>query len=154
MAASANRSRATSDTSMTDAPVARAAYDDSMNVDTPDYTDSEDPNTTASSVVDGPADGRKRRSEATQLRKSVFGKKHGALMDTKVGSLCCQAILRLPVMHVCRARTSMTPLTDIPFAHLKLSPLPPRLRQPPQQFPQAQYATRKGNEGANAPAGR
>lgn len=84
---------------MTDAPAAPAAYDDSMNVDTPDYTDSEDPNTTASSVVDGPADGRKRRSEATQLRKSVFGKKHGALNDTKVGSLTDRQLSQhLPLM--------------------------------------------------------
>ena len=44
------------------------------------------PNTTASSVV-GDAmqlDGRKRRSEATQLRKSVFGKKHNRLDESKV----------------------------------------------------------------------
>ena len=44
------------------------------------------PNTTASSVM-GDAfqpDGRKRRIEATQLRKTVFGKKHSRLDDTKV----------------------------------------------------------------------
>ena len=29
-------------------------------------------------------DGRKRRIEATQLRKTVFGKKHSRLDDTKV----------------------------------------------------------------------
>ena len=44
------------------------------------------PNTTASSIA-GDAmqtDGRKRRSEATQLRKSVFGKKHNRLDESKV----------------------------------------------------------------------
>ena len=56
------------------------------NDDTPDYTDSDtQPNTTASSVAgDVPAfDGRKRRSEALQLRKSVLGKKHGRLDESK-----------------------------------------------------------------------
>ena len=54
--------------------------------DTPDYTDSDtNPNTTASSVA-GDAiqiDGRKKRSEAFQLRKSVLGKKHGRLDESK-----------------------------------------------------------------------
>ncbi|KAI4124351.1 MAG: hypothetical protein LQ341_007086, partial [Variospora aurantia] len=43
-------------------------------------------NTTASSVVGdaaAPADGRKRRTEATLLRKSVFGKKHNRLDESK-----------------------------------------------------------------------
>ena len=73
--------------------------------DTPDYTvgylrvvtplkgtdlDTQDsdtnPNTTASSVAGDFAhgDGRKRRSEAHQLRKSVLGKKHGSLNESKV----------------------------------------------------------------------
>ena len=44
------------------------------------------PNTTASSIAgDTPFDGRKKRSEATQLRKSVFGKKHRSLDESKVG---------------------------------------------------------------------
>lgn len=44
------------------------------------------PNTTASSVAGDTihVDGRKRRSEATQLRKSVFGKKHNRLDESKV----------------------------------------------------------------------
>jgi SWI/SNF-related matrix-associated actin-dependent regulator of chromatin subfamily A member 5 len=44
------------------------------------------PNTTASSVAgDAPrVDGRKRRSEAIQLRKSVFGKKLNRLDESKV----------------------------------------------------------------------
>ena len=56
--------------------------------DTPDYTDSDtNPNTTASSVAgDIPADGRRRRIEANQLRKSVLGKKHDRLGESKV---CC-----------------------------------------------------------------
>ncbi|KAN0080592.1 SNF2 family N-terminal domain containing protein [Elaphomyces granulatus] len=54
--------------------------------DTPEYTDSDtNPNTTASSVADELAriDGRKRRSEAFALRKSVLGKKHGRLDESK-----------------------------------------------------------------------
>ncbi|CAI7567863.1 unnamed protein product [Penicillium glandicola] len=53
--------------------------------DTPDYTDSDtNPNTTASSVAgDAVADGRRRRSEANHLRKSILGKKHGRLDNTK-----------------------------------------------------------------------
>jgi len=52
-------------------------------VDTPDYTDSEaGPNTTASSVA-GDADGRKRRWEGNALRKSVLGKKHDRLGESK-----------------------------------------------------------------------
>ncbi|PGH15336.1 hypothetical protein AJ79_02502 [Helicocarpus griseus UAMH5409] len=59
--------------------------DESM-VDTPDYTDSDtNPNTTASSVAGDAVqqDGRKRRSDAFQLRKSVLGKKHGRLDESK-----------------------------------------------------------------------
>ena len=56
--------------------------------ETPDYTDSDtNPNTTASSVAgDLPPDGRKRRSEANQLRRSIFGKKHDRLGESKVQS--------------------------------------------------------------------
>ncbi|MCJ1290865.1 hypothetical protein MMC34_002407 [Xylographa carneopallida] len=56
------------------------------NQDTPDYTDSDtNPNTTASSIAgdNSHMDGRKKRSEATQLRKSVFGKKHNRLDESK-----------------------------------------------------------------------
>ena len=44
------------------------------------------PNTTASSIAgdNSHMDGRKKRSEATQLRKSVFGKKHNRLDESKV----------------------------------------------------------------------
>lgn len=50
-----------------------------------EYTDSDTgPNTTASSVAGDATDGRKRRSEAHQLRKAVFGKKHGRLNESKV----------------------------------------------------------------------
>ena len=47
------------------------------------------PNTTESSVAGdaGPFDGRRRRSEATQLRKSILGKKHGRLDESKVTDL-------------------------------------------------------------------
>ncbi|KAI9671924.1 MAG: hypothetical protein M1817_002345 [Caeruleum heppii] len=63
--------------------------DESM-VDAPDnndFTEDSDtnPNTTATSEAgDVPyTDGRKRRSEATALRKSVFGKKHNRLDESK-----------------------------------------------------------------------
>lgn len=80
------------DTPMTDVPpprhkVHRPSFGHLNSVyadDTPDYTDSE-PNTTASSVAgDTPqADGRKKRNEALQLRKSILGKQHGQLNETK-----------------------------------------------------------------------
>ena len=49
------------------------------------------PNTTATSDAEGvfQPDGRKRRIEATNLRKSVFGKKHNRLDESKVD--CCIA---------------------------------------------------------------
>ena len=61
---------------------------DGMDVDqeTPDYTDSDtNPNTTTASSVagDAPRDNRRRRIEASQLRKSVLGKKHGRLDESK-----------------------------------------------------------------------
>lgn len=58
----------------------------------PDDTEDSDtnPNTTGSSIVgeQTAADGRKRRSEATQLRRSVFGKKHDRLDESKVARSC------------------------------------------------------------------
>ncbi|EAT86336.2 hypothetical protein SNOG_06505 [Parastagonospora nodorum SN15] len=53
--------------------------------DTPDYTDSDtNPNTTASSVAgDAPVDGRKKRAEALNMRKSIYGKKHDRLGASK-----------------------------------------------------------------------
>lgn len=53
--------------------------------ETPDYTDSDtNPNTTASSVVgESLGDSRKRRTEANQLRRSIFGKKHDRLGESK-----------------------------------------------------------------------
>ncbi|MCJ1250726.1 hypothetical protein MMC30_007954 [Trapelia coarctata] len=80
-----------SDTSMVDEedyPAGRKAIvnDNTDNQETPDYTDSDtNPNTTASSIAGDAShlDGRKRRTEATQLRKSVFGKKHNMLDESK-----------------------------------------------------------------------
>ncbi len=64
--------------------------------ETPDFTEDSDtnPNTTASSVAGEPlnADGRKRRSEATQLRRSVFGKKHDTLGQSKVSFMLVMGI--------------------------------------------------------------
>ena len=61
-------------------------YLNPYNDDTPDYTDSDtNPNTTASSVAgDTPHhDGRKKRTEALQLRKSILGKKNARLGESK-----------------------------------------------------------------------
>src|ERR1700761_265658 len=58
-------------------------------LDTPAYTDSESQatGTRASSVAPGgdagPVDGRKRRWEGNALRKSMFGKKHERLGESK-----------------------------------------------------------------------
>ncbi|TAQ90161.1 hypothetical protein B7494_g1453 [Chlorociboria aeruginascens] len=77
------------DISMAEAsdPVAQVASEFMAINDTPDFTEDSDtnPNTTASSVVGEilTGDGRKRRSEATQLRRSVFGKKHDRLGESK-----------------------------------------------------------------------
>ncbi|KXX76379.1 ISWI chromatin-remodeling complex ATPase ISW2 [Madurella mycetomatis] len=76
------------DASMPDAPEQNQSFQagEGMDVDeTPDYTDSDtNPNTTASSVAGDPVvDGRKRRSEANQLRRSIFGKKHDRLGESK-----------------------------------------------------------------------
>lgn len=54
--------------------------DDTLNQDTPGYTDSES-NTRASSVVG--ESHQMRKSEASQLRKSVLGKKHNRLGESK-----------------------------------------------------------------------
>ncbi|KAF2260574.1 hypothetical protein CC78DRAFT_536329 [Lojkania enalia] len=54
--------------------------------DTPDYTDSDtNPNTTASSVAGDatPADGRKRRTEVFNMRKSMYDKKRDRLGASK-----------------------------------------------------------------------
>lgn len=45
------------------------------------------PNTSTNSVAGDAPDGRKRRSDATQLRKSTFGKKHAKLDESKVAFL-------------------------------------------------------------------
>ncbi|KAK8925457.1 hypothetical protein VCV18_005886 [Metarhizium anisopliae] len=67
------------------APRSRASGNCQEVDETPDYTDSDtNPNTTASSVVGEPlTDGRKRRSEANQLRRSIFGRKHDRLGESK-----------------------------------------------------------------------
>ncbi|KAH7255561.1 SWI/SNF family of DNA-dependent ATPase [Fusarium redolens] len=82
----APRSRAKAvdtDASMSDAQEHR--QEEEMEVDeTPDYTDTENPSTTASSVAGEPTgDGRRRRTEVNQLRRSIFGKKHDRLGESK-----------------------------------------------------------------------
>ncbi|OAA66598.1 snf2 family helicase [Niveomyces insectorum RCEF 264] len=74
------------DASMQDAPVTRPSQFYETPVDeTPDYTDSDtNPNTTASSVAGDPLpEGRKRRTVENQLRKSIWGKKHDRLGESK-----------------------------------------------------------------------
>ncbi|KAK4240207.1 ISWI chromatin-remodeling complex ATPase ISW2 [Achaetomium macrosporum] len=88
MAPRSRQSGNDTDASMADAPepTHTSQLGDDMDVDeTPDYTDSDtNPNTTASSVVGEPVvDGRKKRSEANQLRRSIFGKKHDRLGESK-----------------------------------------------------------------------
>jgi SWI/SNF-related matrix-associated actin-dependent regulator of chromatin subfamily A member 5 len=59
----------------------------SLWTDIPPQDSDTNPNTTASSVAgDAVADGHRRRSEATQLRKSILSKKHGRLDESKVRS--------------------------------------------------------------------
>ncbi|RAH46014.1 putative SNF2 family helicase/ATPase [Aspergillus brunneoviolaceus CBS 621.78] len=78
------------DTPMSDAtaePITSVPVDrpDAQMTDTPDYTDTDtNPNTTASSVAGDapPLDGRRRRSEAFHMRKSILGKKHGRLDES------------------------------------------------------------------------
>ncbi|KAH6652782.1 SNF2 family N-terminal domain-containing protein [Truncatella angustata] len=85
MAPRSRPSAVDADTSMSDAPEP-IPLDDHMQVDeTPDYSDDDttNPNTTASSVAGDAVDGRKKRSEANQLRRSIFGKKHDALGESK-----------------------------------------------------------------------
>ncbi|KAK8048898.1 SWI/SNF family of DNA-dependent ATPase [Apiospora phragmitis] len=82
MAPRSRPSAVDTDASMPDAPepVSRG---DAMEVDE-SFDDSDtNPNTTASSVAGDPVDGRKKRSEANQLRRSIFGKKHDALGESK-----------------------------------------------------------------------
>ncbi|KAI1416201.1 SWI/SNF family of DNA-dependent ATPase [Hypoxylon sp. FL1857] len=74
------------DASMSDAQEPITTHPDEMDVDdSPDQTDTDtNPNTTASSVAgDHVTDGRKKRSEANQLRRSIFGKKHDLLGESK-----------------------------------------------------------------------
>ncbi|PYH90190.1 putative SNF2 family helicase/ATPase [Aspergillus ellipticus CBS 707.79] len=83
--APASDSPSQADTPMTDAnpePVTSVPVD---SADAP-MTDSDtNPNTTASSVAGdaAPLDGRRRRSEALHMRKSILGKKHGRLDESK-----------------------------------------------------------------------
>jgi SWI/SNF-related matrix-associated actin-dependent regulator of chromatin subfamily A member 5 len=60
------------------------------------------PNTTASSVAGdaAPIDGRRRRSEAFQMRKNMFGKKHGRLDESKVGFVCPASFIRYRHLHL------------------------------------------------------
>ncbi|KAG9545166.1 hypothetical protein KCU60_g15381, partial [Aureobasidium melanogenum] len=52
-------------------------------IDTPDYTDSDTGLTTTESSIAGDLDGRKKRWEGHELRKSVLGKKHDRLGESK-----------------------------------------------------------------------
>ena len=64
--------------------------------ETPDYTDTDDtnPNTAEGSEMGDTPEARRRKSEANQLRRSIFGKKHDRLGESKVrdivfwGSFC------------------------------------------------------------------
>ncbi|CAM1501065.1 Fc.00g102270.m01.CDS01 [Cosmosporella sp. VM-42] len=90
MAPRSRANAADTDASMSDAPDHHRTEE--MEVDeTPDYTDSDtNPNTTASSVAGEPTDGRKRRTEVNQLRRSIFGKKHDRLGESKTNQTSVQ----------------------------------------------------------------
>ncbi|KAF2403869.1 hypothetical protein EJ06DRAFT_488799 [Trichodelitschia bisporula] len=80
--------RSSEDTVMTNAPAVAEGPSTVLRpdvLDTPDYTDSDtNPNTTASSVNgEIAADGRTRRAQETQLRKTVLGRKHSRLNESK-----------------------------------------------------------------------
>ncbi|KAF1825395.1 chromatin remodelling complex ATPase chain ISW1 [Dissoconium aciculare CBS 342.82] len=63
-----------------------ASLPDNMDIDTPDYTDSEsNPTGTVNSIAGDASnpDGRKRRWEGNALRKSIIGKKHDRLGESK-----------------------------------------------------------------------
>lgn len=67
----------------TPTPPLRAA----ANTLTPAQDSDTNPNTTASSVAgDAPVDGRKKRAEALNMRKSIYGKKHDRLGASKVAT--------------------------------------------------------------------
>ncbi|QGI95264.1 hypothetical protein CEK26_008333 [Fusarium fujikuroi] len=70
------------DASMSDAQEHR--QEEEMEVDeTPDYTDTENPSTASSVAGEPTGDGRRRRTEVNQLRRSIFGKKHDRLGESK-----------------------------------------------------------------------
>jgi SWI/SNF-related matrix-associated actin-dependent regulator of chromatin subfamily A member 5 len=78
---SANAAELDPDTSVADAPPQDV---DAMDVDdTVEYSDSDNVTTTASSVIGEATDGRKKRTEANQLRRNIFGKKLDRLGESK-----------------------------------------------------------------------
>ncbi|OTB07097.1 hypothetical protein M426DRAFT_54432 [Hypoxylon sp. CI-4A] len=84
--ASAANTTIDTDASMSDAQDPVSNRTEEMEVDdTTNQSDTDtNPNTTASSVAgDQAPDGRKKRSEANQLRRSIFGKKHDLLGESK-----------------------------------------------------------------------
>ncbi|KAK6074830.1 SNF2 family domain-containing protein [Seiridium cupressi] len=134
------------DTSMSDAPEPVAHGDEMKQVDeTPDYSDSDtNPNTTASSVAGDPVDGRKKRSEANLLRRSIFGKKHDALGESKEDDSI-------------RRFRYLLGLTDL-FRHFIETNPNPRIREImaeiDRQNEEAEKTKRKGSRQGGAATGR
>ncbi|KAH7326294.1 chromatin remodelling complex ATPase chain ISW1 [Stachybotrys elegans] len=131
---------ADTDASMSDAP--EHHREDEMEVDeTPDYTDSDtNPNTTASSVVGEPAgDGRKRRTEANQLRRNIFGKKHDRLGESKEDDSI-------------RRFRYLLGLTDL-FRHFIETNPDPKIREVMAEIDRQNAESAKGKKGAGRQGG-
>ncbi|PGH20766.1 hypothetical protein AJ80_03527 [Polytolypa hystricis UAMH7299] len=110
--------------------------------DTPDYTDSDtNPNTTASSVAGDavPVDGRKRRAEAFHLRKSVLGKKHGRLDESKEDDSI-------------RRFRYLLGLTDL-FRHFIETNPNPRIKEIMAEIDRQNEAEAKSRKGSNRKGG-
>lgn len=96
------------------------------------------PNTTASSVAGdtAPIDGRRRRSEAFQMRKSIFGKKHGRLDESKVGFVCSASLCRYRNLRLALriiGRRLYPKISLSPWPHRFVPPLHRNQPQPPNQ---------------------
>ncbi|ETS81070.1 ISWI chromatin-remodeling complex ATPase ISW2 [Pestalotiopsis fici W106-1] len=133
------------DTSMSDVPEPVTQGDEMQVDETPDYSDSDtNPNTTASSVAGEPVDGRRKRSEANLLRRSIFGKKHDALGESKEDDSI-------------RRFRYLLGLTDL-FRHFIETNPNPRIREImaeiDRQNDEAEKSKKKGSRQGGAATGR
>lgn len=133
--------------------------------ETPDYSDSDtNPNTTASSVAGEPVtDGRKRRSEANQLRRSIFGRKHDKLGESKVCVPIHDQMRRSLVAHVFNSMVQqeddslrrfryLLGLTDL-FRHFIETNPNPQIRQIMEEIDRQNAEQEKSKKGTNRQGG-